>query len=603
MSTSGLLISVGTIAAIWALFALGLNLKFGYSGLLDFGHVAFFLVGAYTTALLVLPPPEIQRLQTYLFGLDLPGWFSEALGFELAGVLGWAVALLVGAIVAGIFGLFVALPAIRLREDYLAIALLGISVIAKRTVQTESWLANGPDALRGYDQPLIGLFPLPGESGESLVLFALVVFVVWSVAIQLLSRRSFLDASASEAISDGGADRAWMPSFGRRAASERIFRGVFAVFLLGIGYVAARRARRARRRGTGSAVPWIVGGAAIPAVAVLVLVPAGFRLDALVLTLGTVSLFTWAYAALLVFDHFDAVAARDALVALGLAVAFVVTFAPVATAGGVDGGPLSTGGIVPTLVLLAAFVAGAYYLLTNWDRYSRGTTAVSLLGVVGVWLFVFRYFGLPTSRQIATDDVGGAIGVLVENLLFLLTYRGSGIGGGVAFGYSRFLFIVVLGVLALSYLLLETTVTSPFGRVLKAIREDEDVAMALGKNTFAYKVQSMVLGSAIAGLAGGLAAIYYGTLTFRNFDPLYTFFMFLIVVIGGTANNRGVILGAALYWAFVQASNDIASAFPTGEATIASLRVAFLGALFIAILYYRSEGIWGEERTVSEVEG
>jgi len=576
MASAGLLVSVATIAAIWALFGLGLNIKFGYTGLLDFGHVAFFLIGAYTTALLVAPPAGTQQFQAYILGLALPDRLAALTGLQLAGGVGWFVALAVGTVAAGLFGLLVALPAIRLREDYLAIALLGISVIVKRTVQTETWLANGPDALRGYPRPLQAVFPLPGYAVADAAVFGLVVFAFWSIAIALLSREPLLD--------DGfGSNRRW----------STVSNAVFAVLTLGFGYASARFARRRRQENGASPLLPVVAGGALAAALGSGLVAFAYFFPASFLLLGTLSVFVWGYAGVVTRRHFAQVTAREWAIALALALGLLVTFLPGRL---VNEGPLGTNGLVPVLVLLGLYVAGSVSLLQNWSRFGDGTNRLSFLGVAGVWVFVIRYFLLDTLDSL--PDIEQAGGDLLENVLFLVSYQGASIFDGLAFDYSRFLLAIVLGFLTVGYLLAELSVTSPFGRVLKAIREDENVAMALGKNPFAYKVQSMVLGSAIAGLAGGLVAVYYGTLTFRNFDPLFTFFMFLIVVIGGTANNRGVILGAALYWGFVQLSNDAAAALPTGSAAVFSIRVALLGAIFIAILYYRPEGIWGEQSFV-----
>lgn len=580
MPTSSLLVNIATIAGIWAIFAIGLNIKFGYTGLLDFGHVAFFLVGAYTTALLVMPPAETQQFQEYILGLNWPVRLVEFTGLELAGGVGWFTAIAIGTIVAGVFGLLVALPAIRLREDYLAIALLGISVIAKRTVQTETWLANGPDSLRGFDGPLRNLFPLPGDNLEAAVLFGGIVFVFWTIAIGLLARERFLDSSP-------------IANPNPRTTIQHI---TFGILTLGFGYLAARVSRADRDRVR--TVPVVAGGLAAGALA-LVFALVGLPSESMLLFVGTVSVFFWIYAGIVTVRHFDAVPLRDWLIALGLALALLIVFVPPRL---VEAGPLGTGGLLPMIALLAAFLIGAAFLLRYWPKVGSDTSRLTLLGAAGVWVFLFRYFVLSVLRVLRRGNLSDAATVLLEDILFLVQYQGTTIADGLAFNYARFLFTVVVAILSVVYLLSETAVRSPFGRVLKAIREDEDVAMSLGKNTFSYKVQSMVLGSAIAGLAGGLVAIYFGTLTFRNFEPLITFFIFLIVVIGGTANNKGVILGAALYWGFVQGTNDIAAAVPTGEAAIFALRVALLGAIFIAILYYRPQGIWGEERMISEVE-
>jgi ABC-type branched-subunit amino acid transport system permease subunit len=295
MATSSLLVSVATIAAIWALFALGLNIKFGYTGLLDFGHVAFFLIGAYTTALLVAPPSETQQFQDYILGWAVPGRLVELTGLHLAGGVGWFVAIAIGTLAAGVFGLLVALPAIRLREDYLAIALLGISVIVKRTVQTDTWLANGPDALRGYPRPLQGLFPLPGYGAEQAVLYAGIVFALWTIAIALLSQEALID--------DG---------FGPGATTgSTVLNGVFAVLTLGFGYVGARRARSMRRQDGKRAMAPVVGAGLVATLIGFLLVAFAFFFEALLLTLGTLSVFVWVYAGVATRHHFTQLTRRE----------------------------------------------------------------------------------------------------------------------------------------------------------------------------------------------------------------------------------------------------------------------------------------------------
>jgi ABC-type branched-subunit amino acid transport system permease subunit len=93
--------------------------------------------------------------------------------------------------------------------------------------------------------------------------------------------------------------------------------------------------------------------------------------------------------------------------------------------------------------------------------------------------------------------------------------------------YNYFLLLFVLIILAVCFLLLEKLIKSPWGRVFKAIREDEDVPTSLGKNVFSYKNQSLVLGSTIAGLAGALLAFYLQYINPRNFMPIETFYAWL----------------------------------------------------------------------------
>ncbi len=546
MALSSSLVSLGVLVGIFGLLALGLNVKFGYTGLLDIGHVAFFLVGAYLTALLVSPPASTQQFGNYVLGLNWP----------------WLPAVAVGALGAGLLGLLVALPAIRLREDYLAITVLGISVILRRIVQSEGWLANGPDSLRGYPLPLRTFFPLPDDGLGSAILLGLVVAVFWTamayaLALQLGDRDDLRDT---------------------------VVHGAFAVTSLGVGYLASRVARRegGDPNAPVTAAAGLVAGGVAAAGSL-----AGLGDPITTVFLGVASLFTWAFAALLVVQHFGDVPARDLLVGLGLAVAFFVSFLPVITLTGRIA-------LLGTVVLLVAFVYGIYYLGTNWPDDEASTSFVTVIGLAAIWLFLLRYFVLALVSPLTNNGVGAATFELLQNVFWLLNFAPA----GTEFDYSRFLLALTFGTVAACYYLLEVTVKSPFGRVLKAIREDEDVATALGKNTFTFKVQSMILGSAIAGLAGALYAIQIPALTHTLFAPRVTFIAFLIVVIGGVADNRGAILGAVIYWGFWRATVDLAAFFPTGtRSSVQALRLAVFGALFIVILYYRPGGILGDEGT------
>ena len=142
MDASGLVsyfVSFAIMGGIFAILALGLNVQWGYTGLFNIGIAGFFAVGAYTSALLITPMPE-GVYATYveqLVGLALP--------FPL-GLIGAAA-------VSGILALLVGIPTLRLREDYLAIATIGIAETIRLIFNNERWLADGPRGLTGLPQP------------------------------------------------------------------------------------------------------------------------------------------------------------------------------------------------------------------------------------------------------------------------------------------------------------------------------------------------------------------------------------------------------------------------------------------------------------------
>lgn len=647
MALSSSLVSLGIIVGIYAILALGLNIKFGYTGLLDIGHVAFYLVGAYVTALLVLPPASEQQFATYILGWNWP----------------WLPAIAVGTIAAGLLGMLVALPAIRLREDYLAIAVLGISVILKRVVQSEGWLANGPGSLRGFSQPFRDHFPLPVDTLAAAALLGFVVFVLWTVATFLLAqvgteRDSELAAdggertdgsrASSEPRSDGGVTAGRTIS-GTSGVGGVVVDALLALTTLGVGYAAARRSRTATSESEqrallgggalfglaagivawqafewwtlfGVNLDWLFGvvvfgaittgfyganrryapmaGAITAAAAFGGALLAGDSPMVAFVFLAAISLFTWIFGGVAVVRRYSDLSGRDFGVSFGLAVVFVACFAPLIVLGGGSGDAMSSIGLFVTMGMLVAFLYGVYYVGSNWSRFGSGVEFVRIVGVGAIWLFAIRYFVMANIVPFQRAGVGAVVDNTIQNLVWLLKFQ----AGTAEFDYARFLLVLTLASLGMLYYLAEITVESPFGRVLKAIREDEEVATSLGKNTFAYKVQSMMLGSALAGFAGGLTAIYFQSLVHTMFAPRVTFIAFLALIIGGTANNKGMILGATIYWAFQKATADIAGFFPTAaRSSVQALRLAFIGALLIVILYYRPEGLWGEKRTVAEV--
>jgi branched-chain amino acid transport system permease protein len=119
------------------------------------------------------------------------------------------------------------------------------------------------------------------------------------------------------------------------------------------------------------------------------------------------------------------------------------------------------------------------------------------------------------------------------------------------FGYqlqSRMEYLIfAVVVLILTYFFMERLLGSPFGRVLRAVREDEMAAQAIGKNTFKFKLWSMLIGSGIAGLAGALFAHYIGVISPADFVMWLTFFIFLIIMFGGLGNNLGAIVATILF--------------------------------------------------------
>lgn len=339
----GYLVSFLVMASIFSVITLGVNIQWGYTGLFNIGIAGFFAIGAFTSALITmaLPVGPAAAYTEQAFGLELP---------FLVGVLG-------GGVVSGIIAFLIGFPTLRLREDYLAIATIGIAEIIRLIFQSERWLANGPQPLRGIPRPLYCLFQDPPCS--------------------------------------------WVPQ------------------------------------------------------------------------------------------------------------------------------PLQT------------------------------------------WLEPLK--------------------PIDYNYLYLV--------------------IVVLFVV-FTYLAIERAIRSPWGRVLRAIREDETSTAMSGKNIFSYRMQALVVGAMIMGIGGALYAHYMVSIDYAHFTPLYsTFLVWVMLMLGGSGNNRGAILGAFLIWAvwigttfLTDLINPILEAIgPKLPARSPYIRYLLVAVLLEAILLFRPQGIWGEEKRVSRL--
>lgn len=335
------LVSFAIMAGIFAVFSLGLNAQWGATGLLNFGIAGFFAVGAFAAALVTTAMP-IGTVALYT---------QQAFGLEMPFLIGVAAA----AVISGLVALLIGIPTLRLREDYLAIATIGIAEIIRFIFQNERWLANGPQPLRGIPRPLYCLFEEPSCE--------------------------------------------WLPP------------------------------------------------------------------------------------------------------------------------------------------------------------------------------------------QIAS-------------LLAPLEPR----------DYTYFYLVIVALFVVFIYLAVERAMRSPWGRALRAIREEENSAAMSGKNVAAFKLQSFVLGATVMGIGGALYAHYVVSIDYSHFTPLFgTFIIWVMLMLGGSGNNNGAILGAFIIWGVWSGTAfiiDLLDPFLKAISTDLPTRSAYLRWMLIAVLLeliviFRPQGLLGEEKHVS----
>ena len=335
------LVSFAIVGSIYAVLTLGLNVQWGYTGLFNIGVAAFFSLGAFTSALVTtrMPTGAAAAFSEQAFGLGAP----FLVGVVAAGAAAGVLALLVGG------------PTLRLREDYLAIATIGIAELVRLVFQNERWLANGPQPLRGIPQPLACLVRDPACS--------------------------------------------WLPA-----------------------PVAA---------------------------------------------------------------FFEPLAPRD---------------------------------------------------------------------------YPYVYLVIAT------------------------------------------LFVIVV------FVVLERAIRSPWGRLLRAVREDEAAAAMNGKDVARVRLQAFTVGAVVMGLGGALYAHYMVAIDYTHFDALYaTFLVWVMLMLGGSGNHRGAILGAFVIWGVWTGAAAAVDLVRPLLAAISSdlpargpyLRLLFISLLMLLILLYRPKGLVGEERFVS----
>jgi branched-chain amino acid transport system permease protein len=151
---------------------------------------------------------------------------------------------------------------------------------------------------------------------------------------------------------------------------------------------------------------------------------------------------------------------------------------------------------------------------------------------------------------------------------------------------------IVLAVLAATFMVLYRLGASPFGRVLRAIRDDEDVAAVAGKHVLMFKVKAFAVGAAVLGIAGALYAHETSYVAPDIFAPLLTLNIILALVAGGVGNNAGAILGAVLIVALLEGTRFLAPFLPfLAPAQIAAVRELLVSVLLLVILRVLPTGI------------
>ena len=229
---------------------------------------------------------------------------------------------------------------------------------------------------------------------------------------------------------------------------------------------------------------------------------------------------------------------------------------------------------------IAALIVGIVTLKLNHEYLAVSTfgIAVSIQLVFLNWEYLtggtLGLIGIPNPTKALAE------GPLAQNAIFLGIIL---IAGGLAFWA------------------LERIVKSPWGRTLKAIREDETAATSLGKNPARIRLESFVIGCMIMGLSGALYVSFIGYVSPWDFLPILTFQIWTMLIVGGSANNRGAVLGALIVWGVWTGSGFFISRVIPAEiqAQGGALQAILIGLILVVTLLARPRGLIGEELHVS----
>jgi len=283
----------------------------------------------------------------------------------------------------------------------------------------------------------------------------------------------------------------------------------------------------------------------------------------------------------------------------------------------------------------SAFLAvAAYSLAVLVSQMGFSFWVGILVGIIAAILLALL-LGIPTLRlradylAIVTIAAAEIVRLLLRSVTFKEWFGGSdGINdfsrgfyelnpfpigrytlGPVSLSQDQLLIIVVGWTLVgLALLVTWLLVRSPWGRVLKGIREDEDAVRSLGKNVYLYKMQALIIGGVLGCLGGFVYALGRQAVNPDFFGTDSTFFAYAILILGGAARVFGPVLGAIIFWTLIQGSDVILRSLIDAGVPVFSLMTAsqaavirfiLVGAGLMILMIYRPQGILGDRKELA----
>ncbi|WP_144876975.1 branched-chain amino acid ABC transporter permease [Microbacterium sp. 1.5R] len=283
---------------------------------------------------------------------------------------------------------------------------------------------------------------------------------------------------------------------------------------------------------------------------------------------------------------------------------------------------------------MAGFMAiGAYSYAISILSFGLPWWLGIVVGMIGAAVFAV-ILGIPTLRlradylAIVTIAAAEIVRLLFTTTVFdEYTNSADGLGGYHAgfraanpfpqgtYGFGPWtysaddLWVRVFGVilLAIAIFMVWALMRSPWGRVLKGIREDEDAVRSLGKNVFSYKMQALIIGG-IFGSLGGLVFALPSAVVPATYTTSLTFFIWTILLLGGAATVFGPVLGAIIFWVIMAFLDGVLPALaaqgvlPISSIQAGTLRFVLVGLALMLLVIFRPQGILGNKRELTFVK-
>jgi branched-chain amino acid transport system permease protein len=283
----------------------------------------------------------------------------------------------------------------------------------------------------------------------------------------------------------------------------------------------------------------------------------------------------------------------------------------------------------------AAFLAVAAYGLAISVSISGLPFGVGIIAGLGGAVILAILLGIPTLRLRADylaivtiaaaeifrlivrsaslrDQTGGSNGLSAfSEGFYSLNPLGKGTYGFGPFTYNeRDTWVLIVGwvLIALASTVVYLLMRSPWGRVIKAVREDEDAVRSLGKNVYAYKMQSLILGGVLGSLGGFMLALGKGSVQPDLYGTELTFFAYTVLLLGGAARVLGPVIGSAIFWLVLSLTDNVLNqAIDAGYIStsiinsnqVGQIRFIMVGLALMLLMIFRPQGIFGDRKELA----